>query len=125
MASAPFVAFLDDDDVWLPENLRPQLALLEARPNSPRRSGRSGSTHQELQEPGPPYPVDVPRDGHVFKSFLISIPQLGATLARTSIRETVGGFDEQYEGDEDWDWHLRLAARHLVGFVPVPAMLFR
>src|SRR5689334_24931801 len=29
-ATGEYVAFLDDDDVWLPENIRPHLAQLEA-----------------------------------------------------------------------------------------------
>jgi hypothetical protein len=67
----------------------------------------------------------VPGSGDLFRFFLGHIPQVGATVARTSVRETVGYFDPDCEGDEDWDWHLRLALRHAVCSVPVPCMLFR
>ena len=33
--------------------------------------------------------------------------------------------DGSVADDEDWDWHLRLALRHQIGFVPTPCVLFR
>jgi hypothetical protein len=52
-------------------------------------------------------------------------PQLGATLVRAQAARDVGLFDEALLGDQDWDWHVRLARRRKVGFVGEPCVLFR
>ncbi|MGD9933357.1 MAG: hypothetical protein AB7T37_06525, partial [Dehalococcoidia bacterium] len=71
------------------------------------------------------WPARLPRDGRLLKSFFHYYPQIGATVARTSVRDSVGDQDPGLVGDQDWDWHLRLARQHFVGFVPVPCLLFR
>jgi glycosyltransferase involved in cell wall biosynthesis len=125
-ATAEFVAFLDDDDLWLPGHVRPHLALLRHRPELAAVVGQFVLTDAMLQNTGHPYPDGIPANGELFATFLNSyIPQVGATVARTSVRDTVGYFDPGMEGDEDWDWHLRLALSHNVGFTPTACMLFR
>ena len=123
-ATAPFIAFLDDDDVWLPGRIRPQLALLERRPELSAVVGQMVLTDADMQRPSEPYPAAMPETGDLFMDFLERIPQLGATVARTSVRDSVGGFDPSLVADQDWDWHLRLALQHQVGFVAVPSVLF-
>jgi hypothetical protein len=118
------VAFLDDD-VWLPGHLRPQLALLRARPELGGAIGQVVNADMTLSRRGTPWPQALPEDGDLFPAFLEVCPQLGATVVRASALETVGPFDERLLGDQDWDWHLRLALRHRIGFVPVPCVLFR
>jgi glycosyltransferase involved in cell wall biosynthesis len=125
LATAPYIAFLDDDDLWLSGHIRPHLQMLEEHTEYDAVVGQIVLTDCDLGPQGAPYPTTLPADGNVFASFLHWIPQVGATVARTSVRDTVGNFDPEYEGDEDWDWHLRLALRHQVGFVASPSMLFR
>jgi glycosyltransferase involved in cell wall biosynthesis len=125
VASGDFIAFLDDDDVWLPGHLRPHLAMLARRPELDAVVGQVQLADQALEWRSEPYPVSLPDDGDLFKSFLGAFQQIGATVVRARTRETVGGFDESLLGDQDWDWHLRLALAHKVGFVAVPCVLFR
>lgn len=124
-ATGDYLAFLDDDDIWLPGNLRPHLALLASRPELDAVVGQVQLADERLDWRSAPYPTSMPGDGDVFASFLSGYPQIGATVARASVRETVGEFDESLLGSQDWDWHLRLALRHRVGFVAVPSVLFR
>jgi len=124
-ATGAYLAFLDDDDLWLPAHLRPQLALLAARPDLDAAIGQVLLTDDRRVPTTGPWPVDYPDDGDLFAAFLREYPQIGATVARMRVRETIGLLDEMLFGDEDWDWHLRLARRHRIGVVPVVGVLFR
>jgi len=124
-ATGEFIAFLDDDDAWLPANVRSQLTLLQVRPELAAAIGQSMNTDATMLSRGAPWPSALPADGDLFESFLYFCPQIGATVVRSSVLASVGGFDETLAADEDWDWHLRLACTHAVGFVPVPCLLFR
>jgi glycosyltransferase involved in cell wall biosynthesis len=124
-ASAPFSLFLDDDDVCLPGHMRPHLRMLRRYPELEAVMGQIRNASPDLEEIGDPWPVDFPRNGDLFRAFLDTYPQCGAVVVRTRVRDSVGTQDESLIGDQDWDWHLRLAAEHRVGFVPVPCILFR
>ncbi len=124
-ATGEFIAFLDDDDAWLPGNVRPQLAVLADHPGFDGAVGQVLNADEALSPGGAPWPANLPAHGHLFRDFLGYYPQLGATVVRASVLHTAGFFDERLTFDQDWDWHLRLALRHRVGFVPVPCVLFR
>ena len=124
-ATGEFIGFLDDDDVWLPGHLRPHLSLLASSPDLDAVVGQVINTDQTLARRSAPWPQELPTNGNVFPAFLACLPQIGATLVRASVRDSIGYFDEQLIGDQDWDWHLRLALSHRVGFVPTPCVLFR
>ncbi len=124
-ATGDYVAFLDDDDEWTAEHVRPHLALLESRPELHGVVGQFVLTDENLEPAVESWPTELPDDGDLFWSFLNYFPQLGATVVRTRVRESVGPFDETLTGDQDWDWHIRLAKTHPVGFVPVRCVLFR
>ncbi|GAB4334462.1 MAG: hypothetical protein Kow0010_21470 [Dehalococcoidia bacterium] len=123
-ATGDYIAFLDDDDTWAPGHLRPHLALLEADPGLGGVVGRVQLVDRERTPFGQPGPETMPGNGRYFRPFLRHYPQIGATVVRASVRETVGYLDEALLGDEDWDWHLRLALRHRLGFVPVTSVHF-
>jgi glycosyltransferase involved in cell wall biosynthesis len=124
-ATGNFIAFLDDDDIWLPGHLRSHLALLEGNPALAAAVGQVQPVSVELEPIGSPWPESLPVDGTFFKSFLRECPQIGATIIRSSALSSVGFLDESLISDEDWDWHLRLSLNHRMGFVPIPCMLFR
>jgi glycosyltransferase involved in cell wall biosynthesis len=126
-ATGEFLAFLDDDDVWLPNHIAPLVALLDARPELTAAVGQTVTTNEDRQPTYAPFPQTLPDHGDVLQSFLYEFPQIGSTVTRSSVRETVGLLDESdaADGDEDWDWHLRIAMQHRVGFVAQPCVLFR
>jgi glycosyltransferase involved in cell wall biosynthesis len=124
-ATGEYIAFLDDDDLWLSGQLRPQLAALAARPELGGCVGQVLPTDGEGNVQGPPYPASLPSDGDVFEAFLHRWPQIGALVVRATVRETVGYLDESLLSSEDWDWQLRLALRHRIGHVAVPVLMFR
>jgi glycosyltransferase involved in cell wall biosynthesis len=126
MARGEFIAFLDDDDVWLPGNIEAQVKMLRAQPDLEAVFGQVISTDQNLRPESDPWP-DNPGSGDTLVKAMLSsyYPQLGATVVRTSVAREVGLFDEALLGDQDWDWQLRIARRRKVGFTPTPGVLFR
>jgi glycosyltransferase involved in cell wall biosynthesis len=124
-ATAAYIAFLDDDDVWAPSHLRPHIAFLEARPDFDAVVGQAANADEALEAIGPAWPADLPRSGDVLGAFLTYYPQIGATVVRRGVLESVGYMDEGLLSDEDWDWHFRLALKLKVGFVPCLSVLFR
>lgn len=121
-----FVAFLDDDDVWLPQHIRPHIAMLDANPELEAVFGQLISTDEALVPDGEPWPHSPPTDGDFFR-FMMSgyFPQVGATVVRARAVVNYGLMDETLIGDSDWDWQLRIARNHKIGFVRVACALFR
>lgn len=125
-ATGEFIAFLDDDDVWLPGHIRPHIAFLDAHPDHGGVFGQIVSAGENLTPINTPWPGELPEDGDVFHVMLSGyFPQVGATLMRREMLDTYGLMDESLIGDSDWDWQLRVARNHKIGFVSVPCVLFR
>ncbi len=125
-ATGEFIAFLDDDDVWLPANITAQLKMLRADPKLEAVFGQVISTDQDLKPQTDPWPENPGSGDALVKAMLSSYyPQLGATFVRARVAKEVGLFDETLLGDQDWDWQLRVARRRKVGFTPTPGVLFR
>lgn len=126
VAAGEFIAFLDDDDVWLPDNIADHLAMMRARPDVEAVFGQITTTDMELKPTGEPWPK-AGFDGDKLVREMLSgyYPQLGATVVRASAAKDVGLFDEGLLGDQDWDWQLRIARRRKAGFTPTPSVLFR
>jgi glycosyltransferase involved in cell wall biosynthesis len=95
-ARAPFVAFLDDDDVWMPQKLRDQLALLEAHPDAALVLGytafQSRSAEQSWSSVAEPH----------------LLYHLGAALCRRDTFDRIGMLDPALRSSEDVDWFLRV-----------------
>jgi glycosyltransferase involved in cell wall biosynthesis len=125
-ATGEFLAFLDDDDLWLPENIRQQIAFLDAHPDYEAAFGQIVSTNGNREPLGMPWPADLPREGDIFKQMLSGyFPQVGGSVFRGDAVRRYGFMDETLIGDSDWDWQLRIAKDGKIGFVKVPCVLFR
>jgi glycosyltransferase involved in cell wall biosynthesis len=118
LARGDYIAFLDDDDAWMPEHLASHLAVLERDRGlgatvsrmtvgdaNARPDGREGA------------PAKTPTSLDVFGLFLSYFPSVCSVVARHGAVAALGGFDERLIHGEDWDWNLRLALQNQVGFV--------
>jgi glycosyltransferase involved in cell wall biosynthesis len=123
-ARAPWVAFVDDDDLWAPSKLAAQLEALGREPEA----GWSSTSALLLDDH-----LRIRARQHAPKERLLDrlleynvIPGgCSAVVARTALVRDVGGFDESLRILADWDLWIRLAARSphvtvgrpLVGYV--------
>ena len=96
-ATAEYVAFLDDDDLWSPTRL--EEALRRATPDAVVvcAVGRVGSSRIDVPKLRPPLAETILES---------SPPSLGAVLVP---RQICPEFDTRYEACEDLDWWLKLA----------------
>ena len=113
LAQGEFVAFLDDDDHFLPDKLARQVAALREKPDALAVScsfllyfGERRSTFKRLH---------APRD----RSELLRANMLGGAsvcMVRTESFRKVGGFDPRLPSCQDWDLWLKL---HALGAIVV------
>ncbi|GAM96385.1 probable glycosyl transferase [alpha proteobacterium U9-1i] len=127
VATGEFIAFLDDDDVWLSGCMRPHVAFLDANPHLDAVFGQAIYADPDLKPLGPPWPAEHPGEGDAMMKTMLSglFPQVGTFLARMKVVEQVGYFDTHLVGGQDLDWLMRLSRQRKLGFVPVPCILFR
>jgi glycosyltransferase involved in cell wall biosynthesis len=120
-ATGDYVAFLDDDDLWLPHRLSAQVAVLEEAPGlevaysqRARIPGYPGDGWANLQ-PG----SDAP-SGWVFESEVhAAIACINTILVPREALDEVGGFDETLSVvGEDHEFTTRLALFVPFRFVP-------
>ncbi len=126
-SDSPFIAFLDADDLWLPDRLARALPLLE-------RDAETGLTYSGIsrfREPGKI--VDTfhgntgKAEGYVAEQIYtrgIELPCSSVTIRRAAL-ETAGMFDETMHATEDRDLWLRIAQRYRIAFVPEVLVLYR
>lgn len=119
-STGQYVAFLDDDDLWLPHKLRVQLPVLE------KHKDLAVVYSQAMYFHGAPPAFVAPeassaRSGSVFQTLLTEgcfCPHPAVLLLRREVFEAVGYFDEQLRSSEDFDLYLRIAFRYPFQFVP-------
>ena len=96
MAETPWVAFIDDDDLWAPDKLARQLASLRLHPNARWSMVGSVAVDEELQilrhEEAPESATLVQQ---VLKKNCVPVGGSGVLVSTDLVRE-VGGFREQY-----------------------------
>ncbi len=117
LSSAPWLAFLDSDDRWLPEKLARQAAYIGRNPAVTihqtdeqwiRRGRRVNPRLRHLK-----------REGDIFADSLgLCLISPSATALSRRCFDRYGPFDEDLPACEDYDLWLRVTAREWVGFIP-------
>ncbi len=126
-SSGEYIAFLDDDDLWMPEKLEKQVRLL----NSNRELGlvysdryfiKNGQTVIIEQ----PFGGLKPFRGNVFNEILgvCVIPTL-TVMVRREVLDRVGLFNLDYIISQDYDLWLRIAEYYPIDFTEEPLAKYR
>lgn len=124
-ATGDFIAFLDDDDLWLPTNIGSQLRVFAEHPEYGAVYAQVQLTDAQRTPFGEPSPAGPLASGWIFDDLLTYWPQVGSVVVRSSVVRAVGDFDTSLVSEEEWDWILRIARRYPIGRVEVPVLLFR
>ena len=112
-----FLAFCDSDDVWNPDKLAVQLALLAQHPDCDMtycdtdiidEHGRpTGRTFSER------FPLPDEFSGLLFESLVLrNFINVQSAMIRRRCLETTSGFDEDLGVLEDWWFWIQLSRRH-------------
>ena len=118
-ARGEYIAFLDDDDEWLPMKLKEQVEVIEA---SSEKVGLvygwmdtiEDSSGRRLPETRNTMAGDISED-----MLAMNFPATTSVLlARTSAARQVGGFDESMAIYEDPDFIFRISERYQVEVLP-------
>jgi glycosyltransferase involved in cell wall biosynthesis len=125
LVQTPYVAFLDDDDAWLPGNMGAQLAALQAHPDAAFAYGITQVASPELEPLPWTYPQPPLASGIVPEQLHLAYPTIGTVLFRRAAVAEVNGFDERIPYGEEGDLMIRIAARHQIIGVEVVGMLAR
>lgn len=108
-ASGAYIAILDSDDAWTPGYLASQLEILERRPDVDIVTANAwflgGALTGRTAAPSPD-PRPDPDLRHLLQDetavFIMSV-------FRRRVYDTIGGFDENFRSNEDYDFWIRAA----------------
>lgn len=123
-ASGRFVAFLDSDDLWLPQKLSSQVDYFNLNPDAIIcqteeiwiRKGVRVNPKKRHKKPW----------GMIFEqSLALCLVSPSAVMIRRSLFDEVGFFDEKLPVCEDYDLWLRISCRFPVYLIDTPLIIKR
>ncbi len=118
-SSGAFIAFVDSDDLWLPQKIEQQMALMASRPEvglchtGVEMIDARGRSMKRYLDPVPAY-----RGRWLIGQIQGNCIQTSSVLMRREVCRSVGHFDESLRACEDWDYWLRVARACDIDFVP-------
>lgn len=128
LARGEFIAFMDSDDLWLPQKLQRQIAALEMSPGC----GWSFTGFQLVDGDGRARGDSVqPQGGHSREQLLtglldgsILVTQ-SSVVVRRELFESVNGYDTRFPVCGDYELWLRLAQRSAAAIIAEPLVRVR
>ena len=122
-ATAPYIALLDADDVWLKNKLEKQLELFQRKKDIPLGAVYCDySLIDDRSKPiqGKNLVIHPALRGNIYRNLLTGnfISGSGSSiLIKSEVFKDVGYFDETLKASEDWDMWLRIAQKYQFDYV--------
>ena len=125
-ALGDYIAFLDADDIWMPDKIESQLTLFATRPSLGLVYTGVAVVDRDLR----PLEELSPAPGHVAlrntlvveKPYMTGVGSSGMVPVRVA---RAIGFDERLAASADWAFAVSIALRHPVDRVDRPLVLYR
>jgi len=123
-AQGTYLAFLDSDDLWMPQKLEKEMAFLEANTGIPvcytdeiwiRRGRRVNPKKRHKKYSGWIFPQCLP----------LCIISPSSVVIHRDIFKATGLFDETLPVCEDYDLWLRITSRYPVHWLDIPLIIKR
>lgn len=109
-SSGEIIAILDSDDLWEPGYLDAQVGILTSRPDVDVLTANALFLGSRLNgRPARPWP-DTRPDPDLATILADETAVFIMSVFRRRVYETIGGFDEAFRTNEDYDYWLRAAA---------------
>ncbi|MEM2507752.1 MAG: glycosyltransferase [Nitrososphaeria archaeon] len=124
LSRSNFIAFLDDDDLWMPNKLETQLKAIEDKNNI----GAVYTGYLKIDSDGRIVGVRLPfLRGKIYPRILYKnfIGGCSTILVKKECLEKVGMFDEVLCYAEDWDLWIRVAKYYPFDYIKEPLVLCR
>ncbi|MCD6386315.1 glycosyltransferase [Candidatus Sumerlaeota bacterium] len=123
-ASGEFIAFLDSDDLWLPEKLQRQIEFFHHNPDI--LICQTQEIWLRNNKEVKPKARHRKEGGWIFgRAVELCLISPSAVMMHRKIFQKVGLFDEMLPAAEDYDLWLRVTARFPVGLVDEPLVIKR
>jgi|GEM_PF-1018279 len=120
-STGEYMAFLDDDDVYLPEKIEKQVEVLDELSHDWIGVYSWGISYTPN---GNRIVNECYKEGDVTFDILTMDRELKmgtpSLLLRTSLVKKIGGFDETLPRHQDWDLLLRLLEHGKIKLIPIP-----
>ena len=128
LANSEFIAFLDADDLWMPDKLMKQIETL-----GEESSRECVHTNYALLSMEADHWTESPAKWEpAFRNYFSEFIhgrrfRMSSLLASKSCLEDIGGFDEKIPGkySEDLDLFLKISEKFPIGYVREPIVLYR
>ena len=122
-ASGEYIAYLDDDDEWLPDKIEKQIRVID---DSDAALVYCGSLCKNENEGTCEIVKKEYIRGYAFSELLYGnfIESTSYPLIRKSSLQDIGGFDPLMQSAQDYDVWLRLAEKNEIDYVPEPLVIY-
>lgn len=126
-SNGDYLAFLDADDIWMPEKIKrqvdrftcdPQIGIVHVGVEDIDADGNNIAFHLKGME------------GNVSEHFLffeeaVVLGGGSGVMIKRSVFEESGGFDETLSTSADWELYFRISSKYSIAFVAEPLLQYR
>jgi glycosyltransferase involved in cell wall biosynthesis len=124
-AHGEWVAFLDADDMWVPQKLERQLTLMHESPGSLASQAGAYLVDDDLNRLAIRHCVPDPEPLLAFLRFQNLPAAASSWIVNRELLSSIGGFDTELLRIEDWEFSIRLARFAKPLCIDEPLTLYR